>query len=84
MGKIIRSNIDFLYVKGNSLFAHKLPIFLPPKGILQYTGTYYLTYNVTFRQLVSSFWVVINNHTVGGHIIGPYSSVQLYIINTYY
>ena len=48
MGKIIRSNIDFLYVKGNCLFAHKLPIILP------LTGTYYLTYNVTFRQLVSS------------------------------
>ena len=43
MGKIIRSNIDFLYVKGNRLFAHQLPIMLPP------TGTYYLTYNVTFR-----------------------------------
>ena len=47
MGKNIRSNIDFLYVKGNRLFAHKLTIILPP------TGTYYLTYNVTFRQLVS-------------------------------
>ena len=46
MGKIIRSNIDFLYVKGNRLFAHKLPIMLLP------TGTYYLTYNITFRQLV--------------------------------
>ena len=32
MGKNIRSNIDFLYVKGNSLFAHKLPIILPPTG----------------------------------------------------
>ena len=30
MGKIIHSNIDFLYVKGNSLFAHKLPIIVPP------------------------------------------------------
>ena len=48
MGKIIRSNIDFVYIKGNRVFAHKLPIMLPP------TGTYYLTYNVTFRQLVSS------------------------------
>ena len=47
MGKIIRSNIDFLYVKGNRLSAHKLPIILQP------TGIYYLTYNVTFRQLVS-------------------------------
>ena len=47
MGKIIRSNIDFLYVKGNRLFAHKLPIILPP------IVTYYLIYNVTFRQLVS-------------------------------
>ena len=47
-GKIIRSNIDFVYVKGNFLFAHKLPIILPP------TGTYYLTYNITFRQIVSS------------------------------
>ena len=46
MGKIICSNIDFLYVKGNHLSAHKLPI-LPPNG------TNYLTYNVTFRQLVS-------------------------------
>ena len=36
MGKIIRSTIDFLYVKGNRL-----------------SGTYYLTYNVTLRQLVS-------------------------------
>ena len=43
MGKIIRSDIDYLYVKGNHLFAHKLPISLP------LTGTYYLTYNVTFR-----------------------------------
>ena len=47
MGKIIRSNIDFLYVKGNRLSAHKLPIIRPP------TGIYYLTYNITFRQLVS-------------------------------
>ena len=47
MGKIIRSNIDFLYVKGNRLLAHKLLISLP------LTETYYLTYNVTFRQLFS-------------------------------
>ena len=47
MGKIIRSTIDFLYVKGNRLSAHKLPMIRPP------TGTYYLTYNVTLRQLVS-------------------------------
>ena len=46
MGNIIRSNIDFLYVKGNRLSTHKLPIILP------LIGTYYLTYNVTFRQLV--------------------------------
>ena len=38
MGKNIRSNIDFLYVrkleyiKRNCLFAHKLPIILPPTG----------------------------------------------------
>ena len=32
MGKHIRSNIDFSYVKGNRLFAHKLPIILPPTG----------------------------------------------------
>ena len=44
IGKIIRSNIDYLYVKGNRLFFYKLPIILPP------TGTYYLTYNVMFRQ----------------------------------
>ena len=43
MGKIIRSNINFVYVNRNRLCAHKLPIILPP------TGTYYLTYNVTFR-----------------------------------
>ena len=47
MGKIIRSTIDFLYVKGNCLSTHKLPMIQPP------TGTYYLTYNVTLRQLVS-------------------------------
>ena len=47
MGKIIRSTIDFLYVKGNRLSDHKLPMIRPP------TGTYYLTYNVTLRQLVS-------------------------------
>ena len=47
MGKIIRSTIDFLYVKGNRLSAHKLPMIRPP------SGTYYLTYNVTMRQLVS-------------------------------
>ena len=46
MGKIIRSTIDFLYVKGNRLSAHKLPMIRPS------TGTYYLTYNVTLRQLV--------------------------------
>ena len=46
MGKI-RSTIDFLYVKGNRLSAHKLPMIRPP------SGTYYLTYNVTLRQLVS-------------------------------
>ena len=43
MGKIIRSNIDLLYVKVNCLFDNKLPMILPP------IGTYYLTYNVTFR-----------------------------------
>ena len=43
MGKIIRSTIDFMYVKGNHLTAHKLPMIRPP------TGTYYLTYNVTLR-----------------------------------
>ena len=53
MGKIIRSNIDFLYVKGNRLSAHKLPIIRPP------TGTYYLTYNVTLRQLVSGCLVYL-------------------------
>ena len=47
IGKILRSIIDFLYVKGNRLFSHKLPIILPS------TGTYFLTYNVTFRKLVS-------------------------------
>ena len=47
MGKIIRSTIDFLYVKGNRLSAHKIPMIRPP------SGTYYLTYNVTLRQLVS-------------------------------
>ena len=46
MGKIIRPTIDFLYVKGNRLSAHKLPMIRPP------TGTYYLTYNVTLRKLV--------------------------------
>ena len=47
MGKIILSTIDFLYVKGKRLSADKLPMNRPP------TGTYYLTYNVTLRQLVS-------------------------------
>ena len=47
MGKIIRSTIDFLYVKGNRFSAHKLPMIRPP------SGTYYLTYNVTLRQLDS-------------------------------
>ena len=47
MGKIIRSTIDFLYLKGNRLSAHKLPMIRTP------TGTYYFTYNVTLRQLVS-------------------------------
>ena len=42
MGKNKRPYIDFIYVKGNRLFAHKLPIILPP------TGTYYLIYNVMF------------------------------------
>ena len=51
MGKIIRSTIDFLYVKGNRLSAHKLPMIRPP------SGTYYLTYNVTMRQLVLVAWV---------------------------
>ena len=64
VGKIIRSNIDFLYVKGNRLSAHKLSIILPP------TGTYYLTYNVTFRQLVSgclgyhSYKLTIGNNNI--------------------
>ena len=47
MGQIIRSTIDFLYVKGNRFSAHKLPMIRPP------SGTYYLTYNVTLRQLDS-------------------------------
>ena len=47
MGKIIRSSIDFLYVKGNRFSAHKLPMIRPP------SGTYYLTYDVTLRQLDS-------------------------------
>ena len=47
MGKNIRSNIDFLYVKENCLFAHNPPTILPPNG------THYLTYNVTFRQPLS-------------------------------
>ena len=47
MGKIIRSPIDFLYVKGNRFSAHKLPMIRQP------SGTYYLTYNVTLRQLDS-------------------------------
>ena len=47
MGKNIRSTIDFLYVKGNRLSAHKLPMIRQP------TVTYYLTYNITLRQLVS-------------------------------
>ena len=47
MGKIIRSTIDFLYVKVNRFSAHKLPMIRPP------SGTYYLTYNVTLRQLDS-------------------------------
>ena len=47
MGKIIRSTIDFLYVKGNRFTAHKLPMIRPP------SGKYYLTYNVTLRQLDS-------------------------------
>ena len=47
MGKIIRSTIDFLYVKGNRFTAHKLPMIRSP------SGTYYLTYNVTLRQLDS-------------------------------
>ena len=61
MGKIIRSNIDFLYVKGNCLFAHKLPMILPP------TGTYYLIYNVTFRQ------------TVSGCLVNLYIYIYIYI-----
>ena len=52
MGKIIRSTIDFLYVKGNRFSAHKLPMIRPP------SGTYYLTYNVTLRQLDSGSWVI--------------------------
>ena len=56
MGKIIRSNIDFLYVKRTRLSAHKLPIILPP------TKTYYLTYNVTFRQLVSGCLGFMSNY----------------------
>ena len=47
MGKIIRSTIDFLYVKGNRFSVQKLPMIRPP------SGTYYLTYNVTLRQLDS-------------------------------
>ena len=70
MGKIIRSTIDFLYVKGNRLSAHKLPMIRPP------TGTYYLTYNVTLRQLVSG-------------CLGTYINLNIqyitmnYIYNTY-
>ena len=47
MGKNIRSTIDFLYLKGHRLSAHKLPMIRSPNG------TYYFTYNVTLRQLVS-------------------------------
>ena len=49
MGKIIRFTIDFLYVKGNRFSAHKLPMIRPP------SGTYYLTFNVTLRQLNSFY-----------------------------
>ena len=78
MGKIIRS-IDFLYVKGNRLFAHKLPIILPS------TGTYYLTYNVTFRQLVSGCLgiygiVEFNGHLFLKHWICP----ELLVYSNYY
>ena len=69
MGKIIRSNIDFLYVKGNRLTAHKLPIILPP------TGTYYLTYNVTFRQLVSG--------CLGFHVYEIDVLLYLYVFNMF-
>ena len=55
MGKIIRSTIDFLYVKGNRLSDHKLHMVRPP------TGTYYLTYNDTLRQLVSGCLGRIDN-----------------------
>ena len=55
MGKIIRSTIDFLYVKGNRFSAHKLPMIRPP------SGTYYLTYNVTLRQLDSGCLGYIKN-----------------------
>ena len=54
MGKIIRSTIDFLYVKRNRLSAHKLPMIRPP------SGTFYLTYNVTLRQLVSGCLGIYN------------------------
>ena len=58
MGKIIRSTIDFLYVKGNRLSAHKLPMIRPP------TGIYYLTSNVTLRQLVSGSWDISINDII--------------------
>ena len=66
MGKNIRSTIDFLYVKGNRLSAYKLPMILPP------SGTYYLTYNVTLRQLVSG---CLGNYTKSNNIniINKYS-----------
>ena len=58
MGKIIRSTIDFLYVKGNRFSAHKLPMIRPP------SGTYYLTYNVTLRQLDSGNNIIYSNNII--------------------
>ena len=89
MGKIIRSPVDFLYVKGNRFSAHKLTMIRQP------SGTYYLTYNVTLRQLDSGclgstetlrdnvkndvVLLLLKKHNLDKEIISNYRPILQYI-----
>ena len=81
MVNIIRSYIDFLYVKGNCLFVHKLPTILPP------TGTYYFTIMLRFG---TSFWLLGIFHqeyleyTYSFLIVPIYFNDYFKIVNKYY
>ena len=75
MGKIIRSTIDFLYVKGNRFSAHKLPMIRPP------SGTYYLTYNVTLRQLDSGCLGTNEQNRITKYVYSLYLLVFVFILS---